>query len=87
MTANQIIKRLTKAGIDTTGIEKLGKDEIEIWTGDADSTEKLKKKVLKEVCLGGDKIGGYKTGYGAWVLSSGYQDRGDWNDRTSAWHY
>jgi hypothetical protein len=32
-------------------------------------------------------VGGFRTGYGAWILRPGYQDKGDWNDRTSRWHY
>lgn len=32
-------------------------------------------------------VGGYTTGYGAMVLQSNYQDKGDWNDKSSRWHY
>lgn len=31
--------------------------------------------------------GGFKTGYGAWILSPGYVAAGDWNDKSSIWHY
>jgi hypothetical protein len=31
--------------------------------------------------------GGYTTGYGAIVLRADYRDKGDYNDKSSAWHY
>lgn len=82
MTANQIIKKLAKAGIDLTHIEKASKDEIEIWTGDADSSEELMQQVLSVVSLGG-----YRSGFGSWTLREGYQGQGDYNDTSSRWHY
>lgn len=33
------------------------------------------------------KVGGYRSGFGSWVLSPGYQSRGDWNDPSSRCHY
>jgi hypothetical protein len=33
------------------------------------------------------KVGGYRSGFGSWVLSPGYQSKGDWNDISSRWHY
>jgi len=35
----------------------------------------------------GFSYGGYRTGYGGWVFSPDYKDKGDWNDRTSPHHY
>lgn len=32
-------------------------------------------------------VGGYTTGYGAMILKPDYQDKGDWNDKSSRWHY
>jgi len=32
-------------------------------------------------------MGGYKTGYGAYVLRHGYKSPGDYNNRASRWHY
>jgi len=32
-------------------------------------------------------LGGYRTGYGAWVLRGGYVGNGDYGDSTSRWHY
>jgi hypothetical protein len=82
MTANQIIKKIAKAGIDTTNIVKTGKAEIEIWTGDADTSEELMQQVINVVSLGG-----FRTGFGGWVLRENYEDNGDWNDPASRWHY
>jgi len=31
--------------------------------------------------------GGFKTGYGSWILRPGYQSTGDWNDKSSPCHY
>lgn len=33
------------------------------------------------------KWGGYKTGWGTWRLTEGYEDKGDPNDITSRHHY
>jgi len=84
MTATQIIKSIKKAGIDTTSISKSGRNEIEIWTGDEDGSHELMIEVTDAL---GIAIGGYKTGYGAWCLSEKYQSKGDWNDKSSRWHY
>ncbi len=32
-------------------------------------------------------VGGYKTGWGGWVLKPGYKSKGDWSDKSSRWHY
>ena len=32
-------------------------------------------------------LGGYRTGYGAWVLRQDYRSKGDWNDPSSRHHY
>lgn len=45
--------------------------------------EETKDRFTAEVA----PAGGYRTGCGAWVLQADYQDRGDYNDRTSLWHY
>lgn len=34
-----------------------------------------------------DSVGGYRTGFGGWVLRPGYQGSGDWNDPSSRHHY
>lgn len=48
--------------------------------------ERAKNKFMKAAPKDAG-IGGYRTGYGAWVLSPGYQSKGDWNDPSSRWHY
>ena len=73
MTANQITKKLNAANIETAGIE-IRRNEVEIYV-----TTKAGEfsKRLTEVKMG--KVakalgwGGYKCGYGAWVLSSSYK--------------
>jgi hypothetical protein len=45
--------------------------------------EAAKNKFQREV----GPTGGYKTGYGGWVLKPGHKDKGDWNDPSSRWHY
>lgn len=35
----------------------------------------------------GYAMGGYRTGYGGWVLRPNYQGKGDWNDPSSRHHY
>lgn len=86
MTINQITKKLQAANIALTGIE-IKKDEVEIYvktkSGEFSQhlTEVKNNKVAK--VLG---WGGYKCGYGAWVLNSAY--RMDNNDgKASRMHY
>lgn len=31
--------------------------------------------------------GGYRCGYGGWVVSPDYECKGDFNDPSSRWHY
>lgn len=45
--------------------------------------EKTMREFCKKVC----DVGGTCNGHGAWALSPGYEDKGDWNDRSSKWHY
>jgi hypothetical protein len=47
------------------------------------SDEAAKNKFQREV----GQVGGYKTGWGGWVLSPGYKSQGDWNDVSSRHHY
>lgn len=89
MTGNQIIKKLEKAGIDTTHIESRAR-EIEIYVEDADGncdydkTDALKDKVMSV----GLDLGGFTTGYGAWVLSKGYEvNTYDYCDPSNPIHY
>jgi len=50
---------------------------------DYDKTEEVLNLLHKTF----PNIGGFRTGYGAWVLSPGYKSKGDWNDPSSAHHY
>ena len=80
MTKAQIKKLLAKNGIvskvsenETIKIEILSKDEVEVYVADLegyvdyDANEKMMEKVSK--LLG---WGGFKTGYGSWILQEGY---------------
>jgi hypothetical protein len=48
--------------------------------------EKAKKKLEKALPLGVG-LGGYRTGYGGWVLSPSYKSMGEFNDPSSRHHY
>jgi hypothetical protein len=63
MTANQMIKKIAKAGISTANIEITGRNEIEV---------KSETKAMKIYRLL-PETGGFRTGYGSWVIRSGYQ--------------
>ena len=62
MTAKQMIKKIENAGISTANIEITGKNEIEV------KSERKAMQIAKLL-----KIGGYKCGWGAWVLREGYK--------------
>jgi hypothetical protein len=82
MTARKMMKTLKQAGVETQHIQIDDQDSIEVWTGDAESSETLKQRVISIL-----KVGGFKTGYGSWILREDYQSPGDWNDKASRWHY
>lgn len=44
------------------------------------------EKTMRSFCKKVIPVGGYRTGYGAWILSANYKSQGDYNDRTSEWH-
>jgi hypothetical protein len=82
MTAKQITTKLEAAGISMKGIE-VRRDELEIWTGNMNSTERLMNKISK--ALGWS---GYRCGYGGWVLRAGYKvDTASYCDKSSRIHY
>ena len=93
MTANQILKALKQAGINTTegaGILNIGRDTVEVCIVTPETqrandrkTNALYRKVVK--VLGWR--GGYTTGYGGRVLQAKPIKMGDWNDKSSRWHY
>jgi len=49
--------------------------------------DRIEKKVSKAFKAQGINLGGYRTGYGAWVLKPDYQSKGDWGDPSSRHHY
>ena len=94
MTAKQITRKLTKAGLDISNMN-IERDEVECIIGyaenengfgycDREATEALFDKVVE--VLGWE--GGYGTQYGSWVATPSVgRDLGDWNDVASAHHY
>jgi hypothetical protein len=87
MTARQITKKLTVAGIDLTHLT-IDRDEVTVYVTDADgdrdydATAALKDQVCE--ALG---FGGFRCAYGAWVLQANPIEMGDWMDKGSRWHY
>lgn len=75
-TARQVRKLL--ASSPNTEVRGQGRDwEIEC------SSDAARKRVRKAI----QGLGGYKTGYGSWILSANYESPGDWNDKSSRCHY
>lgn len=79
MTKTQIKKAMTAAGIDG---ELTGRGEQwEIELADEETADLFREKVCADV-------GGYKTGYGAWVLRPDYKvDAFDFCCTASSAHY
>lgn len=86
-TVRQITKQLKDAGIDLTNV-KINRDEVEIYVETKSGeysrklTDALEKKVHNVL-----HWGGFRCAYGAWILQADYQDLGDWNNKSSRWHY
>jgi hypothetical protein len=78
MTATQVRNLMTKHNVagEVTGAGRKWSVEL---ANDA-ALRKFRKHVTKEV-------GGYKCGYGAWVMSPQHESQGDWNDRAARFHY
>ena len=55
--------------------------------GEAWEVELASRAAMRRFCRLVANVGGYMTGYGAWVLRPGYVGTGDWNDKTSRHHY
>ena len=86
MTIKRIEKALTDAGISLEGLT-ISTNEVEVYcTTKGQYSRRKTESQLKKVgkALG---WGGYRCATGAWVLQKDYQDMGDWNDRSSRWHY
>lgn len=77
MTRAKVIKAMEAAGIEGEVSGHGVNWEVEVPN----------EEVMAEFCAKVSPAGGYRTGYGAWVLSAEYEGNGDFNDRTSRWHY
>lgn len=51
------------------------------------SVELASEKVMNEFIARVTPAGGFRTGYGAWVLQPNYLSKGNWNEKSSRWHY
>lgn len=80
-------RRLRETKLDELVTVNSGK-EVEILVKDGDDVDHDRTRVIKDLFRYEiANWGGYKTGYGAWVLQEGYVSKGDFNDKSSAWHY
>ena len=75
MTANQIRKALEVAGIDMSTILQIAKDTFEVYVADGDSghADYDKTEAALEATHNVLPWGGFKTGYGSWILSLGHK--------------
>ena len=65
MTKTQVSKLMVAAGI-TGNVTGAGQDwEVEL------ASDSMKQRFRRSVC----KLGGFKTGYGSWILRPGYTSR------------
>lgn len=76
-TKQQIMKAMEVAGI-TGEVSGTRKD----W-----EVELADEKTMRAFCRKVAKLGGYRTGYGAWILRPNYQDLGEWSSVAARWHY
>lgn len=77
MTKTQVLKAMEASGI--AGEVRGTRSQWEVELASDSAMRKFRRLVAK--------LGGYKTGYGAWILQARYETAGDWNDRSSRWHY
>jgi hypothetical protein len=75
-------QKLRKANIDLTGVTISG-SEVEIYVENSETATKRKMNQISKVL----NWGGYRTGFGGWVLRKGYTGNGDFMDAASRWHY
>lgn len=86
---NAVIKTLSDEDAEAV---KYCAGEIEVFVesdfnksrADREETERITKAVMDALPEG---WGGYRTGYGSYILSKGYAPLGDWNDKSSRVHY
>ncbi len=79
-TKTQLQKLLAENKIPGTVSGKGSDWELEL--PDDKAYDLWKKTLGKKI-----PVGGYRAGYGGWVLRPGYKDKGDPNDPSSRWHY
>lgn len=90
MTKPQIKKALKANQILMTNIEILSSNDVEVFVEDPDQPGTAEQEQTDELS---DKVssalgwGGFKTGYGSWVLCEGSQNTTDYCDIASSIHY
>jgi len=67
-------------------VENAGVVEYEISGSGSTLEIEVSEQDSKKLSKAGLTWGGYKTGYGAWVLQAKTTDRGDYMDKGSLWH-
>ncbi len=77
MKKHEVVKAMKAAGLLGTVTGKGERWEVEL--PDVASMREFTSKVVK--------VGGFKTGYGSYMLRPGYLALGDWNDSSSRNHY
>lgn len=91
MTPKQIAKKLNILSVYDLNFIEIRNDEIEVFVPDDDSLRRADYEKTEEIMHRAVKTlhwGGFKTGYGSWILRRDYaSDMGDWNDKSSKWHY
>lgn len=82
MTKNQIEKKLSASNIDLSFVE-ISRNEVEIMVPEADGTEADwdRSEELSDEVSGILGWGGFRCGYGAWILQNGYRVQSDCNHR------
>lgn len=87
----QLEKILSENGLCDNGIRIESYDEIEVAVFDDSEVDRAVSEEVADAAL--DVLGrygnwgGFRTGYGGWILQQNYRDAGDWNDRSSRHHY
>lgn len=89
MNKAQIKHKLIAGGMNMAAVREISTSEVEIFIDAGNRT--ADREATKAAAEQAEKIlgwcGGYTTGYGGIVRQEGYVDLGDWNDRSSRWHY
>jgi hypothetical protein len=89
MTKSQIMKKLESGDMDMSAVCEVSQGEVEIFVdagnGRADDEKTDSAVSTAEKILGWK--GGYRTGYGGWVIQEHPLELGDWNSPASRWHY